>query len=665
MFRPRGALQLVAICASFSALAMPPQTAMAPKPVIDGVPTGEKPSSTTPPTTSHALEREDLEAFLDGIIPLQLERSDIAGATILVMKGGKDLLRKGYGFSDVSKKKPVDPETTMFRLASISKLFTWISVMQLAEQGKLDIDADVNKYLDFQVAPAFGKPITLWNLMTHTGGFEEEIRDILLTNPKWVTPLRDFLIENQPRRIFPPGEVPAYSNYGVGLAGYVVQRVSGEPFEQYVAEHIFQPLGMKHSSFKQPLAEDLSAFPSDGYRDNTEKPAVGFEIFNPAPAGGVSSTASDMGRFAQALLNGGEWDGRRIMKAETLNAMWTKQFGTSDALPAMCMGFYQTWRNGLNFIGHGGDLIAFHSIFLLEPKEKLVIFISYNSAGSANKTRAEILTAFADRYYPYSQKPEFQKPSADGLKAIAGTYQATRRSESNKLKIGSLLGQGQATVDKEGVLKVDDFKDLRGHVRQWKLVGKGLWQEVDDQGRMFAIRDSSGKVVRIAIGFPGVQFERVPRYENGKVILPVLACSLVILAAAVAAYLLRFGRRIFLSKRPALQQQPGSVRLTLGSKLSATAWIVLTIGTGVLVSRLENETMLPTHALDKYFVMMNMVTGVAILLSVFAVYAGLRVWRRSDIRFISKLKFSLVAAACVFLAWFSVHWHLIGAAHRF
>ncbi len=665
MFRPRGALQLVAICASFSALAMPPQTAMAPKPVIDGVPTGEKPSSTTPPTTSHALEREDLEAFLDGIIPLQLERSDIAGATILVMKGGKDLLRKGYGFSDVSKKKPVDPETTMFRLASISKLFTWISVMQLAEQGKLDIDADVNKYLDFQVAPAFGKPITLRNLMTHTGGFEEEIRDILLTNPKWVTPLRDFLIENQPRRIFPPGEVPAYSNYGVGLAGYVVQRVSGEPFEQYVAEHIFQPLGMKHSSFKQPLAEDLSAFPSDGYRDNTEKPAVGFEIFNPAPAGGVSSTASDMGRFAQALLNGGEWDGRRIMKAETLNAMWTKQFGTSDALPAMCMGFYQTWRNGLNFIGHGGDLIAFHSIFLLEPKEKLVIFISYNSAGSANKTRAEILTAFADRYYPYSQKPESQKPSADGLKAIAGTYQATRRSESNKLKIGSLLGQGQATVDKEGVLKVDDFKDLRGHVRQWKLVGKGLWQEVDDQGRMFAIRDSSGKVVRIAIGFPGVQFERVPRYENGKVILPVLACSLVILAAAVAAYLLRFGRRIFLSKRPALQQQPGSVRLTLGSKLSATAWIVLTIGTGVLVSRLENETMLPTHALDKYFVMMNMVTGVAILLSVFAVYAGLRVWRRSDIRFISKLKFSLVAAACVFLTWFSVHWHLIGAAHRF
>jgi hypothetical protein len=329
------------------------------------------------------------------------------------------------------------------------------------------------------------------------------------------------------------------------------------------------------------------------------------------------------------------------------------------------MGFYQTWRNGLHFIGHDGDLIAFHSMFLLEPKEKLVIFISYNSAGSANKTRAEILTSFADRYYPYSPVPEFQKLPLDELKAIAGTYQATRRSESNKLKMGSLLGQGEATVDKDGVLKVDDFKDLRGHVRKWKPIGKDLWQDADDQRRMFAIRDGSGKIVRIAVGFPGVQFERVPWFENGQMILPILVSSLVILLAVVAASLLRLGRMIFLSKRPALKQQPGSVRLTLGSKLSAMAWIILTIGTAILMSRLENETMPPTHAIDKYFVMMNLVTGVAILLSAFAVFAGLRVWQLSDIRFISKLKFSLVAASCVYLTWFSVHWHLIGPAHRF
>jgi len=625
----------------------------------------EAAANATPHAAAYPLEKADLEAFFDGIIPLQLERSDVAGATVLVTKDGKDLLRKGYGFADVSKKKPVDPETTIFRLASISKLFTWISIMQLAEQSRLDIDADVNKYLDFQIAPAFGKPITLQNLMTHTAGFEEENRDVLLTNPKEAPLLRDFMIQNQPRRIFPPGEIPGYSNYGVGLGGYIVQRVSGQPFEQYVAEHIFQPLAMNHSSFKQPLADDLLPLPSDGYRNSTEKPPVGFEIFNPVPAGGVSSTAVDMGRFAQALLNGGELDGHPILKPETLNLMWTRQFGTTDALPAMCMGFYQTWRNGLHFVGHGGDLIAFHSIFLLEPREKLLLFISYNSAGSANRTRAEILNSFADRYYPHSEKPQFQKLSESDLKAITGTYQSTRRSESNKLKMGGLISQTEATVDKDGVLRIDDFKDLRGHVRQWKPIDRNLWQEVDEQARLFAVRDGSGKIVRLAVNFPGVQFERVPWYERSQLILPVLGASLAILALVIVAILVRAGRAIFFAKRLPFKPQPGTERLTLGSRLAAAAWIVLAAGMAVLVSRLESESILPTHAIDKYFVLINVAAGISIFFSLIAIFAGYRVWRLPDVRLISKLKFSLVAVACLFLTWFSIHWNVIGPAHRF
>ena len=220
----------------------------------------------TIPANSHPLTAADLESFFDGIVPMQLERSDIAGASVLVMKDGDMLLKKGYGYAEVKGKKPVDPDTTIFRLASISKLFTWVSVMQLQEQGKLDIDTDVNKYLDFQIAPAFGKPVTLRNLMTHTGGFEEESRDIILTNPKMAVSLRDFLIANQPKRLFAPGTVPAYSNYGVGLASYIVQRVSGEPFEQYAQEHIFAPLGMTHSTFYQPPPKALANAPSAGYR---------------------------------------------------------------------------------------------------------------------------------------------------------------------------------------------------------------------------------------------------------------------------------------------------------------------------------------------------------------------------------------------------------------
>ena len=268
----------------------------------------------------HALEASDLESFFDGIVPLQLERSDIAGASVMVMQNGQVLLRKGYGYADLKNKKPVDPATTIFRLASISKLFTWVSVMQLVEQGKLDLDTDVNRYLDFQIRPAFSQPVTLRNLMTHTGGFEEVIRDIIVTDPKQAVTLRDFLIRNQPQRIFPPGTIPAYSNYGVGIAGYIVQRVSAQPFEQYVEQHIFSPLKMEHSTFYQPPSTLLRRLPSEGYPTDTEKPPIGFEIFNPVSAGGVSSTAEDMGRFGQALLNGGELDGNRILKPETLQA---------------------------------------------------------------------------------------------------------------------------------------------------------------------------------------------------------------------------------------------------------------------------------------------------------------------------------------------------------
>ncbi len=357
-------------------------------------------AATAAPVQSHPLDQADLTAFFDGILPLQLERSDIAGASVLVMKDGNTLLAKGYGYADMKSKKPVDATSTIFRLASISKLFTWISVMQLEEQGKLNLDIDVNNYLDFQIRPAFNKPITLRNLMTHTGGFEETVNNIIFTDPKKTVSLRDYLIRNQPMRIYPPGEIPAYSNYGVGLASYIVQRASGEPFEQYVQEHIFSPLGMTHSSFYQPLEKPLAGLPSQGYRSDTTKPAVGFEIFNPVGAGGVSSSAADMGRLGQALLNGGELDGKRILKPETLAEMLEPQFQVNNQMPPICMGFYQTWRNNLRWVGHEGDLIAFHSLFFVEPQQKIVLFVSYNSEGGGRAPRPELINFFSDRYFP-------------------------------------------------------------------------------------------------------------------------------------------------------------------------------------------------------------------------------------------------------------------------
>jgi CubicO group peptidase (beta-lactamase class C family) len=665
MTRLRPLFPLLALCVLLPALAQPPQIPAPPKTAPASAAAEAKPAAATPAPAAHPLEKADLAAFFDGLVPLQMERSDVAGATVLVMKDGQELFKKGYGYSDVTKKTPVDPDTSMFRLASISKLFTWVSVMQLAEQGKLDIDADVNKYLDFQIAPAFGKPITLRNLMTHTGGFEEVVHNILVVDPKTASSLRDFLIAYQPHRMYPPGEVPAYSNYGVGLAGYIVQRVSAEPFEQYVSEHIFQPLGMKHSSFNEPLPADLLPYASDGYRANTEKPAIGFEIFQPAPAGGISSAAGDMERFALALLNGGELDGHRILKTETRDAMWTPQFAASAQLPPACMGFYQTWRNNLRFIGHDGDLVAFHSMFLLEPAQKLALFVSYNSAGSAQRNRAELLDGFADRYFPAPAQTASQSIPVDKLKDIAGTYQSTRRADSTKFAISNPPGQAVAKVDKDGVLTIDSSKDLRGHTRKWKPIGKDLWQAEGDQARIFAIRDSSGKIVRLAVSFPGVQLQRVPWYENKSFVGIFLALSVLCLLFVVLASLVRLGRKLFFRDRPPFKAQPGTLWISIGPRLAAFTWTIVGIWFAALAAHLQSADLPAFPAIVPYFWLINWFAVLAVFFSIFALVAGIRIWRRADVRTISRLKFSLVAAACVFLTWYSLHWNLIGPVHRF
>jgi CubicO group peptidase (beta-lactamase class C family) len=616
------------------------------------------------PFVTHALEPADLEAFFDGILPLQLERSDIAGTSVLVMKDGKVLLEKGYGYADLKTQKPVDPASTIFRLASISKLFTWVSVMQLAEQGKLDLDTDVNRYLDFQIAPAFNKPITLRNLMTHTGGFEETVNDIILTDPKKAVSLREHLIANQPHRLFPPGEVPAYSNYGVGLASYIVQRIASEPFEQYVHDHIFVPLGMTNSSFYQPLEKSLAPLMSEGYRSNTTRPAIGFEIFNPVGAGGLSSSAADMGRFGQALLNGGELDGHRILKPETLAEMWTPQYSANPELPPICMGFYEDWRNGLRWIGHEGDLIAFHSLFFVEPTQKLVLFVSYNSAGGGGLPRPEIIDDFTDRYFPGAPKTAFLNLPASELKAIEGSYETTRRADSTKLRFNDLGSQREASVDKDGVLKIEGVKDLRGHPIQWKPIGRDLWQNEDGQQRLYAIRDAARRIVRLAVDFPGVQFERVPWYEDDRFVLAVAWGSAGVLALVVLATLLRLGRRLFLRRRPRLEPQPGTLWLTLGPRIAAFAWVIV-LGTTVgYFAAAGDEMMPPTSDWFKWLALMNWGTGVAMFFSFFAIVAGFRVWWHEELRWITKAKFALTGLACLVLCWFAWNWNVIGPAHR-
>src|SRR5205809_3475102 len=391
-----GLLVLSTLTTSSASGQRPKENPLAPKPPVSAPPQPEQAAK----PARHELTASDVEAFLDGVMPLQLAREDLAGAVISIVKDGKFLFAKGYGYSDVEKKIPVFPETTLFRPGSISKTFTWTALMQQVELGKVNLDHDVNEYLDYKVPATFPKPITVRDLMTHTPGFDETVEELFVADAKQFKPLGDYLKAHLPARIYPPGTIPAYSNYGATLAGYIVQRVSGEPFEQYADEHIFKPLGMQHSTFRQPLPVSLLPLMSKGYdvASESDKP---FEYVEAAPAGSSSVSAMDMTRFMIAHLQNGRYEGVQILKPETAQLMHSRQYALRNDINGMALGFYEENRNGQRIVGHGGDTQYFHSDMHLMLDADVGFFISYNSAGKGEiGAREAVWHKFLDRYFP-------------------------------------------------------------------------------------------------------------------------------------------------------------------------------------------------------------------------------------------------------------------------
>ncbi|MGH8289383.1 MAG: serine hydrolase domain-containing protein, partial [Steroidobacteraceae bacterium] len=419
-----------------------------------------------PPAGSgtHELTPTDVAAFLDGILPYAIRRGNIAGATVAVVANGQIIFAQGYGYADVKTRAPVIADQTLFRPGSVSKTFTWTAVMQLVQAGKLDLDRDINDYLDFKIPEKYG-PITLRNLMTHTPGFEDTFSGSFFTSARQLVPYREYLVKHIPAEIFPPGKIVAYSNYGAMLAGYIVQRISGEPFAEYVAQHIFQPLGMDHSTFEQPLPAALAKHMSKGYLTATDQKPGPFEYVEVAPAGSLSSTATDMAHFMIAQLQGGSYDGASILSPATTELMHTPQSRMAPGMNGFDLGFYQENRNGLRIIGHAGDTNYFHSDLHLLLDKDVGLFISLNSlgtGGAAEEVRTGIFRAFLDRYYPYTPpiEPTVANPKPDAAR-VAGWYLTSRRIES-ALGLLNALTQSSVAALPNGEVEVAMLKNLAG-----------------------------------------------------------------------------------------------------------------------------------------------------------------------------------------------------------
>jgi CubicO group peptidase (beta-lactamase class C family) len=605
---------------------------------------------------AHEMTAADVESFLDGFVPMQLQRENIAGAVVSVVKDGKVLFAKGYGYSDVEKKKPVSVDGTLFRPGSISKLFTWTAVMQLVERGKLDLDRDVNAYLDFKIPATWPQPITLRNIMTHTTGFEETVKELFVTEDSKVLSLKDYLPNHIPKRIFPPGATPAYSNYAATLAGYIVERVSGRPFNDYVAENIFKPLRMARSTFAQPLPAELKPFMSSGYKTGSGPPKP-FEIIVPAPAGSLSSTAADLSRFMIAHLQNGKLDDAQILRPETAQTMHSRQAALSPEMNAMALGFYEESRNGHRIIGHGGDTIYFHSDLHLVLDAGLGFVVSYNSAGKGEiSSRSALWQHFMDRYFPYAppEAAPVATASADAA-TVSGYYISSRRSDSNFLKAPEAFGEVHVIGGSDGTLTIQPFKDFSGETKKWKEIGPMLFRAVNGQDRIAFVRDKDGRLV-LAPDFPAIVFQRASWEDATPWNRFLLTYGLSILALTLLFWPVGAVLRLHYRTRLELSSQQRRLRLIV--RLVCLVDIIFAAGMILTLSG-DDPTALLSGKLDSRLLLFQGIGVLGVLGSLAVIYAAIRSWGDRSLWFWAKMWNLLVMLACIGFAWFAIHWDLL------
>ncbi len=637
-------------CAAIFAQA--PKATDAKAPAVPPKPAASEDSS----TKAHELTADDLGAFLDGFMPQEIEHADIAGAVIAVVKDGKLLFAKGYGYSDVAKKAPVSPETTLFRPGSISKLFTWTSVMQQVELGKLDLDRDVNDYLDFKIPPAFDKPITLRNIMTHTTGFEETAKNLFVDSAEELRPTGEYLRVHMPARIFPPGATPAYSNYATTMAAYIVERVSGQNFNDYVEEHIFKPLNMTHATFRQPLPDALKPDMSNGYVLGSGEPKH-FEYVQVAPAGSLSASAVDMTHFMIAHLQNGRYGDAQILKPETAIQMHARQQGVwPPSMNAMCLGFYEQWLDGHRSIGHGGDTISFHSNLHLILDANVGLFVSYNSPGRAEiDSRGLLFNKFMERYFPPppSNEPTLATAAQDAA-VVAGTYEVSRRFDTNVLAITTVLGETKVTVNpKDNTISMGG-KGLNQQPERFREIAPMVFRQVDGNAKIAFAPDPSGR--RIAyIDYPFMVFQQISNpLDKQSVNYFIIGFSLCCHRAHAAAVAHRRDTSQTLWKAA----QPGTRReaLTLVGAAGLLCVVVFVVGLLVFVSKTDNPLTERNDFCLHLLQVLGLLTGFGALI---AIYSSLKSWGDSGQWFWYKLWNTFLALSCVGFFWFIYHWHLL------
>lgn len=603
------------------------------------------------PAPLPAAAGQELRGLVDEVVTTQLFLNDIPGAAVALVGDGRVLYLNGYGYADRAARTRVSAERTLFGTGSVSKLFTWTAVMQLVEQGVLELDRDINDYLDaVRIPPTWPQPVTLAHLMTHTAGFEKRVFGFYARSSADLVPLQTFLAGHLPARAFPPGKVSAYSNFGAALAGHIVARASGMPFERYIETRILEPLGMSHSSFRQPLPTALAPDLATGHHRSDGEP--GREWYQARPSGALKATAADMARFMIATLQQGRLGNTRILQPASSTAMLQRQFSNHPAVSGLTYGLLELQRGGQRLLWQPGDTRLFTSALYLLPEQGLGLFVTYNRAGM-HHPRLELLDAILARLQPGWQRPAPPPENIDSGHRVktAGSYRSTRTGQKSlerllePFTLVHVREAGEGTLHISGLAMVEDTL--------WVEQSPGVFRDTgSDEIVVFHTDSDTGTTWLFEGNAPAFGYARLPWYATPAVQAVLLGyCALVFLVTLIAWSL----------RRPGPERYPApvkswSTRLTRPVAAALCMTNLAFLGGLVLVAGQAQQLLFGIPPFVQDVLLLPVVSAV---LAVPTTTLALGSWRNVHWTRAQRLHLTLVAATGLLFAGLLHYWQLL------
>ncbi|MBB4825434.1 CubicO group peptidase (beta-lactamase class C family) [Sporosarcina luteola] len=515
---------------------------------------------------------ENVEQTVDQIMEKYIGKN-IPGAAIAVVLDGEVILLKGYGQSDIEKDIPVDPERTIFEAASVSKIYTWSAVMQLVEQGKLDLDADIREYLPSNFLKLkFDEKVTMLHLMNHTAGFEEKTEYLFTYDPKDIISLDDYMLnQKQPKQVHKPGAITAYSNYSTALAGYIIQLVSGQPFEEYMQDHVLGKLQMDNSSFVQNWEQMKTTIASKGfgYEKNGDHFETAPNIYvSESPAGSLNTTASDMANFMLAHLNPQQTGDLQLFQdKETLRTMHEQSYSPNPQLPGNAHGFWERFQGEHRMIEHGGNLLGYTALLSLLPEQNFGLAFLTNVANESSNLRVDLYNALVG-----NEKKTISVTRSQNDQTVQGTYRVARGVYSNFIRFLPVLGNDsdyKVKKHKEGGINLwTPFKEKLHYVETapffYERVGEDLSlmdQLGFDMSRMAFEVDDKQNISKMTFGViaDNIPVKLMDRVSTNMVLLSMCLLTFILYTLF---FVVRLIRRLFKSKNGTASPSSTSHRFT-------------------------------------------------------------------------------------------------------